>query len=573
MIYFLASSHLTLIKMKLFLVIALVCFHTSQSRSIEKDCHGLSCEEYEETQDKIVKILNLINPAPAYSSPNYVKESLAPLDGTLDGCIRLTNEQADAMLNDLMHENSTTEEWKMVDFDKQRYRKWDIHTPIKYRMDTQFSSTEKGLIKKAISEWERNTCLRWHEEPFRSTLTEHHILFNRGKGCNSFVGKISRNPQVINFGQYCFGRFATLLHEIGHSLGLYHEQSRFDREQYIKINFDNINKDYVGNFYRHPSSVGMGLPYDYNSMMHYGPKDFSTNQKLTLEAKDTRFQHNFGQRAGFSFLDTKMINLGYCQNVCQTKLSRSCENDGYQDPNNCKQCKCPDGLGGQYCDNAAPSVHAKCGGTIHLKKDQESVTIETPGYSQGKIYDNFDECSWLISAPAQHKLKLSFANKFGVYQTGAGVCNHWLEVKAGKNIGENGQRLCGTSKPGDMVSTEERMLLVFKTSWNAHQYYRKGFKASITAVSDSANTDCVDSNDNCAMWAKRGECTKSSKYMLKYCKKSCHACDGESNSMNNPKTPVCEDKYETSKCKTWLSYCNDDSTAVPKGCKKTCNKC
>jgi hypothetical protein len=40
---------------------------------------------------------------------------------------------------------------------------------------------------------------------------------------------------------------------------------------------------------------------------------------------------------------------------------------------------------------------------------------------------------------------------------------------------------------------------------------------------DASNntTTCVDTNQNCAAWASRGECQKNPGYMLKNCCKSC----------------------------------------------------
>ena len=46
--------------------------------------------------------------------------------------------------------------------------------------------------------------------------------------------------------------------------------------------------------------------------------------------------------------------LATCSRV---KLPKSCQNGGYQDPNNCKKCKCPDGLGGTYCDGVDSSSY------------------------------------------------------------------------------------------------------------------------------------------------------------------------------------------------------------------------
>ena len=60
------------------------------------------------------------------------------------------------------------------------------------------------------------------------------------------------------------------MHEIGHSLGLWHQQQRSDRDDYIEVMWGNIGT-FVGQFYMH-DSANFGLPYDYGSVMQYGSK-------------------------------------------------------------------------------------------------------------------------------------------------------------------------------------------------------------------------------------------------------------------------------------------------------------
>jgi hypothetical protein len=38
----------------------------------------------------------------------------------------------------------------------------------------------------------------------------------------------------------CLGGSGRPMHEIMHALGLFHEQSRFDRDQYVSVEMDNI---------------------------------------------------------------------------------------------------------------------------------------------------------------------------------------------------------------------------------------------------------------------------------------------------------------------------------------------
>ena len=65
-----------------------------------------------------------------------------------------------------------------------------------------------------------------------------------------------------------------VLHELGHAIGFYHEQSRVDRDNYLLVKWDNIRPANSFNFNRASTSAysDYGVPYDYNSIMHYGPR-------------------------------------------------------------------------------------------------------------------------------------------------------------------------------------------------------------------------------------------------------------------------------------------------------------
>jgi hypothetical protein len=67
-------------------------------------------------------------------------------------------------------------------------------------------------------------------------------------------------------------KIGKVCHLIGHVLGFFHEQSRPDREDYVKIIYENIKPDMITNFEYYPPSIinTFGFPYDYSSIMHFG---------------------------------------------------------------------------------------------------------------------------------------------------------------------------------------------------------------------------------------------------------------------------------------------------------------
>jgi len=103
------------------------------------------------------------------------------------------------------------------------------------------------------------------------------------------------------------------MHEIGHSIGLQHEQSRPDRDSFVTIVSRNIKSGMSFNFNKKSYSQvdSLNTPYDYDSMMHYGKTAFG-NGRVTIITKDKRYQDRIGQRRGFSKVDIQQINKMYC---------------------------------------------------------------------------------------------------------------------------------------------------------------------------------------------------------------------------------------------------------------------
>lgn len=62
------------------------------------------------------------------------------------------------------------------------------------------------------------------------------------------------------------------LHEIGHAIGLIHEQNRPDRDEFIRINVQNIQPGLQSQFEKYPESYinTRNVQYDFPSVMHYG---------------------------------------------------------------------------------------------------------------------------------------------------------------------------------------------------------------------------------------------------------------------------------------------------------------
>ncbi|XP_067901950.1 high choriolytic enzyme 1-like [Heterodontus francisci] len=127
--------------------------------------------------------------------------------------------------------------------------------------------------------------------------------------CWSNIG-YNKQLQIISLQRNGCVQHGVVQHELLHSLGFNHEQSRSDRDDYVSIIYKDIIKGTEYNFMKMDTN-NLDTPYDYNSVMHYGKFAFSKDgTSITIVPKPNPNIH-IGQRFGMSTLDVLKINRLY----------------------------------------------------------------------------------------------------------------------------------------------------------------------------------------------------------------------------------------------------------------------
>ena len=119
------------------------------------------------------------------------------------------------------------------------------------------------------------------------TTQTNYVTFNFNTSdtsgvCESSVG-MTGGQQFVTGSVSC--ALGTLVHEMGHTIGLLHEHQRPDRNTYITFTPANVDKPWIaGNFDFFSDDYQMIGLYDYASVMHYPPFAFTKNNLPVLES-------------------------------------------------------------------------------------------------------------------------------------------------------------------------------------------------------------------------------------------------------------------------------------------------
>jgi len=133
---------------------------------------------------------------------------------------------------------------------------------VPYAFNANVSAANQTAAINAMAEWEAVANLNF----VARTTQSDYIAFNDSDENSSMVGR-QGGKQTINI--YNWNMRFRIAHEIAHSLGCWHEQSRTDRDTYLIVDTSVVEADARHNYDRHDEADVYG-PYDFGSVMHYG---------------------------------------------------------------------------------------------------------------------------------------------------------------------------------------------------------------------------------------------------------------------------------------------------------------
>lgn len=217
------------------------------------------------------------------------------------------------------------------------------------------STTQRGVIEDALDE----LMALVPGLTFRPRVASdaNFITFNLSSVCSSSIGRAPGDSelgnaalpgeQIIRLSAGCVNR-GVVQHEVAHALGVHHEQTRKDRDSFVRVNWGNVqgcpnnatsaadcdgcpgNPQACGctqaqvnnNTCRRAHNFGTDnarsnlFGYDYESVMHYGVREFAKSgagDSLTVLKNDpqTGAPYAVGQRSRVSNTDVAVLRALY----------------------------------------------------------------------------------------------------------------------------------------------------------------------------------------------------------------------------------------------------------------------
>ncbi|XP_031633644.1 dorsal-ventral patterning protein tolloid-like [Contarinia nasturtii] len=345
----------------------------------------------------------------------------------------------------------------------EKERIWDFGV-VPYVIDEHvgFSGDQKAEFIEAMQHWENFTCIKFVERD--ASVHDNFIRFTSLQcGCCSAVGKQGNGGQNVSIGKNCHEK-GIIVHELGHVLGFWHEHTRPDRDDHVKILSENIHTDHEHNFRKLTSAEvdSLGEPYDYGSIMHYTHNAYRIrkydSEIWTIQPKRGKNGQRpyIGQRDRLSEGDIRQTNKLY---------------------------KCP-----------------ACGETYLGPQ----ATFTSPNYHQSSSGKDY-RCEWRISVTHGERIRLNITD-FEMFPSND-CKTDYLEIFDGYwNKSPLLGRFCGKNIEQVIMSTGNRMIINYVSQHTKHRGFAAKYEAICGGDLTISNGHKIESPNYPQMYLPNKEC-------------------------------------------------------------------
>jgi len=234
-------------------------------------CTTENFEEPTETEVQLTKKF--------FNGESILVEELA--DGTFKyGDMILLEEQVSDNFIEVNNNPAPDEDIDKLGFHR-GVRKWPNNTII-YVFDNNLTSNQIRVSKNSMQEWTSKTNIKFKE---RTNENYYVTITNSGRNCNCASANLGVNGTRGRINMGVRTSEVVMIHEIGHTLGYIHEQTRSDRDNHVKILWENISGGAESQFRKNTNSQNIG-EFDIKSTMMYGAYTFSKNGRPTITLLD-----------------------------------------------------------------------------------------------------------------------------------------------------------------------------------------------------------------------------------------------------------------------------------------------